>query len=256
MAQIVMVHGAWHGAWCWEDHVAPALRERGHTVHTFDLPGHDRPGDMRRNWSTVGAYLAAVDDTVASSGASADELVVVGHSMGGYLTQRWLEDNTAALGLLVASVPDKGVLGPNLALGREMPGLVAKAAFTADYSHLVGDDELVRDLFFTEQTPAEVVRSTTERLQNESALVINTMIVRLPRPDGVTSPVEVIAAGRDKVFPVELQYRLAERYGGRPRIIAGAGHDVMLDEQWPELVDAIDEAIGRRVQSSGSNAST
>ena len=256
MANIVMVHGAWHGAWCWEDHVAPALRERGHAVHTFDLPGHDRPGDTRRNWSTVGSYLDAVDAVVASTGAARDELVLVGHSMGGYLVQRWLEDHDAALGVLVASVPDKGVLGPNLALGREMPGLVAKAAFTADYSHLVGDDELVRDLFFTDRTADDDVSGTTERLQNESALVINTMIVRLPRPDAVASPVEVIAAGRDKVFPIDLQYRLAERYGRRPRIIAGAGHDVMLDSQWPELVDAIDEAIGDHVRSNGSNAST
>lgn len=219
-------------------------------MHTFDLPGHDRPGDSRRNWSKVSDYLAAVDDAVAATGVDPSQLVLVGHSMGGYLVQRWLEDHVAAVGVVVASVPDKGVLGPNLTLGRQFPALVAKAAFTADYSHLVGNPEMVRHLFFTDTTPDDVVAATAARMQNESAIVINTMIVRTPRPDDVSSPVEVIAAGRDAVFPLDLQYRLAGRYDKRPRIIAGAGHDVMLDAQWPDLVVAIDEATERHVGAS------
>jgi hypothetical protein len=36
MADIVLVHGAWAGSWCWEL-VAPKLRERGHRVETVEL---------------------------------------------------------------------------------------------------------------------------------------------------------------------------------------------------------------------------
>ena len=38
MARLVMVHGAFGGAWYWEPVVEP-LQERGHTVEIFDLPG-------------------------------------------------------------------------------------------------------------------------------------------------------------------------------------------------------------------------
>lgn len=38
MSTFVLVHGAWHGGWCW-DRVAPRLREAGHDVHTPTLTG-------------------------------------------------------------------------------------------------------------------------------------------------------------------------------------------------------------------------
>ena len=38
MATFVLVHGAWHGGWCWED-VAPRLAADGHAVFAPDLPG-------------------------------------------------------------------------------------------------------------------------------------------------------------------------------------------------------------------------
>ena len=41
MATFVLVHGAWHGGWCYRD-TAQALRAAGHTVHT---PTHTGVGD-------------------------------------------------------------------------------------------------------------------------------------------------------------------------------------------------------------------
>src|SRR2546423_156293 len=42
--RVVLVHGAWHGAWCWERVAAP-LRERGYDVVVPDLPGHASRAD-------------------------------------------------------------------------------------------------------------------------------------------------------------------------------------------------------------------
>ena len=39
MATFILVHGAWHGAWCWR-RIEPLLRARGHQVLAPDLPGH------------------------------------------------------------------------------------------------------------------------------------------------------------------------------------------------------------------------
>ena len=38
MSTFVLVHGAWHGGWCW-DRVAPLLRDAGHEVHAPTLTG-------------------------------------------------------------------------------------------------------------------------------------------------------------------------------------------------------------------------
>lgn len=39
MADFLLIHGAWHGAWCWRE-VAARFEVRGHTATAIDLPGH------------------------------------------------------------------------------------------------------------------------------------------------------------------------------------------------------------------------
>ena len=78
MTHFVLVHGAWHGAWCWEK-VAPLLEARGHAVHAIDLPGH---GDDPQPPGTVGwdDYMKRMGEALA---ACAEPPVLVGHSLGG-----------------------------------------------------------------------------------------------------------------------------------------------------------------------------
>jgi pimeloyl-ACP methyl ester carboxylesterase len=78
VARFVLIHGAFHGAWCWE-RVAGELEARGHTVELFDLPGagEDRtpPAEV-----TLDAYAERICDVL---GAHSEPAVLVGHSMGG-----------------------------------------------------------------------------------------------------------------------------------------------------------------------------
>lgn len=241
MSSFVLVHGAWHGPWCWDD-VAAALRESGHEVAVPTLPGHDRPGTSGRIWNRISQYLATVG---AAAEAASDAPILVGHSMGGYVVQRHLEKNSARCGVLVASVPRRGTLAPNLRFMRKHPGPTLAGALLADYSRLVETDALVRELFFTADTPAAIVTQTRERLQNESALAVTTMAVRWPRPERVQTAVEVIGATGDDVFNMAEQRDLAAAYDAQPVFIEG-GHDLMLDTCWPELVDALEAIASRR----------
>ncbi len=69
---IGLVHGAWHGAWCWEP-LVDELRRRGIAGIAVDLPTEDPA-------VTTADYARLVDQAL---GASRDEVVLVGHSMGG-----------------------------------------------------------------------------------------------------------------------------------------------------------------------------
>lgn len=71
MARIILVHGAWHGGWCW-DAVAMTLRRVGHQVAVPDLPGH------------AGATLA---DCAALVAEAAGPALLVGHSLGGMVIE-------------------------------------------------------------------------------------------------------------------------------------------------------------------------
>jgi pimeloyl-ACP methyl ester carboxylesterase len=77
MARIVLVHGAFGAAWCWEP-VIPGLEEAGHTVQAFDLPGS---GEDRTPVADV--TLDAYADRVCEVLAQGPPAVLVGHSMGG-----------------------------------------------------------------------------------------------------------------------------------------------------------------------------
>ncbi len=78
MATFILVHGAWHGGWCWR-HVAPLLRSRGHEVHAPDLPGHgDDPAPI--HLQTQDSYAQRIAEVVD---ACDGDVILVGHSLGG-----------------------------------------------------------------------------------------------------------------------------------------------------------------------------
>jgi len=100
MAPYVLVHGAWHGAWCWRK-VIPGLQERGHTVRTVDLPGHGED-DTPISEVTLEAYAARVSELVERLAASEGEgVVLVGHSMGGLAVTQAAEAVPDAIAQLI-----------------------------------------------------------------------------------------------------------------------------------------------------------
>lgn len=75
---IILVHGAWHGGWCWKE-VAEALTKRGHDVRAPTLTGVSERAKELSASVNVSTHVA---DVVAAAG-EASRLVLVGHSYGG-----------------------------------------------------------------------------------------------------------------------------------------------------------------------------
>jgi hypothetical protein len=73
MATFALVHGAWHGAWCW-DRLRPELEDRGHQVIAMDLPSDDPAAGFDD-------YAGVVSAALATDGAT--DVVLVGHSTAG-----------------------------------------------------------------------------------------------------------------------------------------------------------------------------
>lgn len=74
MTTFGLIHGSWHGAWCWEP-LAAELDERGHSAAAVDLPWED--------WDA--GHDAAVDVVVDALADAGDDVVLVGHSLGATL---------------------------------------------------------------------------------------------------------------------------------------------------------------------------
>lgn len=104
MTHILLVHGAWHGAWCWHKTV-PALAAHGITAHTLDLPGH---GLRNAEPQTLAGYAEAVARKLAELSEPA---VLLGHSMGGQVIAAAAElfpERIATLIHLSAFLPQNG----------------------------------------------------------------------------------------------------------------------------------------------------
>ena len=106
MARFVLVHGAWHGAWCWQK-VVPLLEAGGHTVDAVDLPGHgDNPAPVGE--MTLETYARCVADHVEAAGGP---VVLVAHSMGGMSATQAAElvfDRIDTLVYVAAFLPNDG----------------------------------------------------------------------------------------------------------------------------------------------------
>lgn len=105
-ARVVLVHGAWHGAWCW-DAVVEGLRAEGITVDAVDLPGHgDDTQPLTDLFGDAARVTAALD---ALSTVEDDPVVLVGHSYGGaVITEAGLHPTVAHLVYLAAMDLDEG----------------------------------------------------------------------------------------------------------------------------------------------------
>lgn len=80
MATIVLVHGSFHGGWCWRK-VAPALREAGHRVYTPTLTGLGERSHLVH--PNAGLHLNVDDVTRVFAYEDLADAVLVGHSYGG-----------------------------------------------------------------------------------------------------------------------------------------------------------------------------
>jgi pimeloyl-ACP methyl ester carboxylesterase len=110
----VLVHGAWHGGWCWR-RVAPLLRAAGHEVVTPTLSG---VGDRAHLLSPLVGLDTHIEDVVRLIDAEgAGDVVLVGHSYAGLVISGVTDRRPEAVRLRVyldAFLPDDGDTGIGL----------------------------------------------------------------------------------------------------------------------------------------------
>lgn len=76
----VLVHGAWHGGWCWKE-VAQALRTMGHVVSTPTQTGVGERRHLLTNDITLETFVTDLVNHIETE--ELDEIILVGHSFGG-----------------------------------------------------------------------------------------------------------------------------------------------------------------------------
>lgn len=235
---LVFVHGAWHGLWCWDEHFLPFFADAGYASHAFDLRGHGKSeNDRPLRFTRTDHFL---DDLRTVVGGLDAEPVLIGHSMGGLLVQRYLEERQLPGAILLAPDPVGGVIGATARVARRHPVAFARANLSLRLWPVVATPELARSAFFADDLPEADSDRYWSLLQDESYLAyIDMLLLRRPHPGRVTTPVLVIGGAADRLFSNREMERTARAYGGRAVIVPDAAHDLMLDPRWRRIAEAM-----------------
>lgn len=229
---IVLIHGAWHGAWCWQ-RLTPLLTDAGVRVITPDLS----PADAE-DAADGAAPLDSWARTVADIAAAEPGCRLVGHSRGGAVISRAAELEPDAIGLLVYLC---AYLVP---AGRSVAGIARADAGSLISPNLVPvkrgitcivREEALRDTFYGDCSEEDFAwaraRLVPEPLKALAApLQVSTArFGRLPRA--------YIETTRDRAVSLDAQRRMQAELPCSPVFTLDSGHSPFLSQ--PEALARI-----------------
>jgi pimeloyl-ACP methyl ester carboxylesterase len=233
---LLFVHGAWHGAWCWENFL-PYFAQQGYECHALSLRGHGESEGRSgiRGYSAAHDYVADVAQVIQTLRTPP---ILIGHSMGGYVVQKYLETQSVPAGILLASLPVSGLMGFNRRYLAQHPVPFLKSLFRLDPGQLIATIELAKQAFFSPTLPDREVARHFARLQPESWRVsLEATVLNLPQPQKVKTPLLVLAAANDPIFSIGETQATARAYHTVAEVFPNMAHDMMLEPDWQKVAD-------------------
>lgn len=234
---LLFVHGAFAAAWVWDEHFLPYFAAQGYDAHAISLRGHGgSPGREHIDSFSVHDYVDDLATVIADLGAAP---VLIGHSMGGFVVQKYLERHSVPAAVLMCSVPPQGLVAAQFSMLLQKPGLML------EINRLLGGGDVplgaLREALFAQDIPEATLERYFRKMQHESQRAIWDMSVfslpmlnRMHRP-----PLLVLGAEHDALMPAFLVQSTAHTYGVPCRIFRGLGHGVMLETDWEHVAETI-----------------
>ena len=197
--------------------------------------------------------LTRIDDYVENVRSLVDSIfneygkkpVIIGHSMGGLITQKYLEtDHDIPKAFLLAPVPRHGVWQTTLRMAGRLPLAFIAVNLTWSLYPLVNTPKRTRKAFFSEDIPEKKLAEYFGNMQDESYFGFwDMLILRLPSPKKVKTPMVVLGAEKDTIFSVKEIQATAKAYGTEAVIFENMAHDMMLEKDWKDVADYISSSL-------------
>lgn len=239
---LVFLHGMFQGSWVYEEHFLDYFVEKGFECHLLNFRGHNgstQKGAFR--FITIKNY---VEDLTSVIDSLAEKPILIGHSMGGFVIQKYLEKNEIPLSILIATVPPKGVIRPTLKVIVNSPFRFLWANLTLNLNPILKNKKLMRKLFFQESTTDESFEKLYSKHQNESYLAYLQMLMfSWVKTKKIKSKLEILGFENDYAISEKSVKKTAKIFGVEPKIFPNRGHSPMIEPGWEEVADYIIEKI-------------
>lgn len=236
---LVFVHGAFQAAWCWDENFLDFFAGHGYRAVAFSLRGHgSSPRSKPVRTCSIADY---VEDLRSICADLTPKPVLIGHSMGGFVVQKYLETHDAPGAVLMASAPPRGHLKSLTRLFRQRPWNCMKFGLTGDPSDLYGTSDGFRTLYFSERTADAVLADAARRFQLDSLRALNLDMTLGHRviPERVSTPVLVLGGESDGTYTQTDVLTTAAAYSTIAEFFPETGHQMMLDSTWASVAQRI-----------------
>jgi len=219
-------------------HFLDYFAQHGFSAHAVNLRGHgNSEGREKLRWTRIADY---VDDLANAARQLPNPPILIGHSMGGFIIQRYLEDHVSPGAVLLSSPPPTGFLPAAVRVARRHPLVFAKVNLKLKLFPLVETPGLAREAFFSEDLPDELLMEYWGQMEEESYMAFLDMVaLGLPKPAKVKTPMLVLGAARDNMLkPGEIR-ATAHAYNTQAEIIPDVAHNSMLELGWQAVAERI-----------------
>lgn len=233
---MVFVHGGSHGSWLWENWL-PYFAGQGRHCYSFSWFNHTGSHELPTEEFVQRSMLDATRelDIVVSHLDQAP--VLVAHSMGAAVAQKYSEDHLVLAQVLLAPVPCTDSKGEAIPLPVDwsvpfppMPYEMAVEWFLAGCSQ--EDARRYYDLM-----PNESPKAVWEAAQRGAAIELDRT--------RVSGPTLMIAGGQDIVSPAPLVRKHAAHFGADYLFLPDRAHSLILEPRWRDVAGRISSWLSR-----------
>lgn len=242
---VLFVHGIFSGAWIWDEYFLPWFADRGYQAYALSFRGHGHSSapDPDGQYQMY-EYVQDLADAVATIEQTHGQLpLLVGHSMGGMVVQKYLSAQQGRGAVLMASIPPQGILPLSWAnlLTNPFESLTLSRSFM--FPELTTPREFHQAMFAGPVEGQKLISWMRKMVPESFALIWDMTWRDLPFIFQVAkTPIQVLGARQDKVIPPLVVHLAAMTYGCSPRWV-DAGHGLMLDSDWQQAAEATEAAL-------------
>src|SRR5574343_364506 len=230
---LLFIHGAFAGGCMCTETFMPFLAEAGHPCYALSLRGHG--GSKEREHIDRHSIADYVEDIKTIVDWLDEPPILIGHSMGGFVVQKFVEHHPATAVALVCSVPPQGLIASQFHLMLNKPHLFLEINRIMEGHYT--DTDTLHEALFAGEVDESMLAAWLPRMQPESHRALWDMsMFNLPNLYAMhKSPMLILGTEEDVLVPAFLVQTTAHTYGQRAHIFRGMGHAVTHEKEWQQV---------------------